>query len=412
VATDHYDIAIVGGGLAGATLACALGASRYRVALLEAQAADQVDRPGYDERTVALAFGSRRILEGLSLWSAIAHAAIPIKTIHVSERGRFGATRLRHAEEGVEALGYVVPNRQIARALHARVAAQQNVQVVAPARVAEVMPRASHVSLAFTAEPESELQSLRCRLLVAADGADSVVRRCLEIGLSVNDYAQTAIVANVTPSRHHGFTAFERFTETGPLALLPMSEERCSLIWTHAPRAASIALRWSDSEFLDALQACFGYRLGRLQQVGKRQAYPLKLSVAREFVRPRVALIGNAAHTLHPVAGQGFNLALRDVAQLVELLMRPSIDDPGDDATLRRYADFRRADVRRTVRFTDTLARAFINPFKPIAYARAAGLLTLDCVPPLRHALARQTMGLRGRVPRLASGVALADLWR
>lgn len=410
VATHSCDIAIVGGGLAGAMLACALAATRYRVALIEARPFGRADQPSYNQRTVALAYGSRRILSGLGLWSAIAPAATPIRIIHVSERGRFGATRLHHAEEGVEALGYVVPNREIGGALYARLASQRDVQIFAPARVQNLTAEASHVTAALPQGDSDEISSLRSKLLIAADGADSAVRRCLGIGVTAMDYGQTAIVANVTPSRDHACVAFERFTDTGPLALLPLSEGRCSLIWTQASEAARAAMQWGDTEFLGALQARFGYRLGRFCKVGERQAYPLRLSIARDLTRPRVALIGNAAHTLHPVAGQGFNLALRDVAQLVELLAGSASDDPGSEVMLKRYAGLRRSDLRRTVRFTDTLARVFTNPFGPVAYARAAGLLAMDLIPPLRHALARQAMGLSGRAPRLTSGVALADL--
>ncbi|MDQ3731600.1 MAG: FAD-dependent monooxygenase, partial [Pseudomonadota bacterium] len=220
----------------------------------------------------------------------------------------------------------------------------------------------------------------------------------------------TAVVASVTPSRHHDFSAYERFTDTGPLALLPMEGNRCSLIWTHLPVGAQSVMRLSDAEFLDALQARFGYRLGRFREVGARQMYPLKLSVADEWIGPRAALIGNAAHTLHPIAGQGFNLALRDVAQLVELLSHPSNGNPGDPKMLARYARLRRADLRRTVRFTDLLARVFMNPWAPVAYGRAAGLLALDLLSPLRHRLAQQAMGLSARAPRLTSGLALANL--
>lgn len=410
---DDCDIVIVGGGLTGATLACALAATPYRVALLEARSLDKSDQASREERSIALSFGSRRILSGLGLWSAIEPATTSIKTIHVSERGRFGATRLDANEEGVEALGYVVPSRDLSRVAYAQLASQNNVQVIAPARVQDVTLGASRASVTFMRSNKAEQETRatrRCRLLVVADGAHSETRRRLNIGVTVSDYAQTAIVASVTPARHHAFTAFERFTDTGPLALLPMDEGRCSLIWTHTPDGAQSAMRLSDADFRHALQACFGHRLGRFRAIGERQMYPLKLSVAHRSIGLRGALIGNAAHSLHPVAGQGFNLALRDVAQLAELLSAPLNNDPGESTMLARYARLRRADLRRTVRFTDALARLFSNPFKPIAYTRTAGLLTLDLVSPLRHRLARQAMGLSGRAPRLTSGLALADL--
>lgn len=409
---EDYDIVIVGGGMTGATLACSLAASDHSVALLEANPFGALDQPSYDNRSVALAFGSRRILEGLGLWSAIAPAATSIKAIHVSERGRFGATRLDHRQEGVEALGYVVPNRDIGRAVYARLDAEHNIDVLVPSRFQDLVIDASHATITMTQKEGADAvpRQVRCRLLIAADGAGSEVRRRLGIGVTRTDYAQTAIIANVTPSRHHAHTAFERFTDTGPLALLPMTEGRCSMVWTLNSEGAENAMRLGDSEFLENLQARFGYRLGHFTKIGARRAYPLSMSNARELVKPRAVVIGNAAHALHPVAGQGFNLALRDVAQLAELLCAPNLGDPGDRALLRRYANLRRTDLRRTALFTDALARLFTNPLAPLAQARACALVTLDLVAPLRHLLARRAMGLSGRIPRLTSGVALADM--
>lgn len=411
--TTDYDILIVGGGLAGATLACALSASPYRIALIEARAAGDRHPPGYDDRSLALAFGSWRILEGLGLWQTIAPAATPIKSIHVSERGRFGATRLHHREEGVAALGYVVPSRDLGQVIYARLSVQANIDIVAPARVRDFIVDGTSVDVRAdgdAAKGEAPVRTLRGRLLIAADGASSNIRRQLGIAASTADYGQTAIVANVTPSGDHRFAAYERFTDAGPLALLPMTEGRCALVWTHAATDTAAIMRLSEAQFLEKLQRCFGYRLGRFMKVGARQAYPLTINVARELVAPRAVLIGNAAHALHPVAGQGFNLALRDVAELADLLCAHAPHDPGEQLLLGRYAARRKADLRYVARFTDTLARAFVNPFAPIAWARGAARLALDTVPPLRHALARRAMGVSGNVPRLTSGLNLADL--
>lgn len=408
-----YDILIVGGGLAGVTLACALSASPYRVALIEARAVDAVNPASYDDRSLALGFGSRRILEGLGLWPAISPAATPIKSIHVSERGRFGATRLHHREEGVAALGYVVPSRDLGQAVYAWLQAHHNVDIVAPARVRDCVIDDASVSVRVDAEAETggaREQLLRGRLLIAADGASSDIRRQLGIAAATADYGQTAIIANVTPSRDHQSAAYERFTDTGPLALLPMSDGRCALVWTHAAADAAAVMRLSDAEFLEKLQASFGYRLGRFIKVGVRQTYPLTINIARTLVASRAALVGNAAHTLHPVAGQGFNLALRDVAELADLLCSQAPRDPGEQSMLDRYAARRRTDQYSVARFTDTLARVFVNQFAPLACARSVGLLALDTVSPLRHLLVRRTMGLGGNVPRLTSGLSLMEL--
>ncbi len=409
---EDFDILIVGGGMTGAILARALANASYRVGLIEARPFGSADQPSYDDRSIALAYGSRRILDSLDLWSGIAPSATPIKTIHVSQRGRFGATRIRHDQEGVEALGFVVPNRDIGRAAYAELTRQKNFAVLAPARLQDLAINTTHVAVIAACETGGALHQckLRCKLLVAADGTDSEVRRRSRLGVTVYDYAQTAIVANVTPSQHHAYTAFERFTDTGPIALLPLSEGRCALAWTHTSESAEAAMYLDDAGFLRNLQARFGYRLGRFIKIGARRAYPLRLSIARKMIRPRVVLIGNAAHSLHPVGAQGFNLALRDVAQLVELLYASSPGDPGQPSLLERYAASRQADLRRTVRFTDALARLFTNPFMPMLRARAAALLALDFVSPLRHQLARQAMGFSGRAPRLTSGVPLREL--
>lgn len=409
---EDFGIVIIGGGMTGAILACALANTSYRVGLIEAHPFGAVDQPSYDDRSTALAYGSRRILDSLGLWRAIVPSAVPIKTIHVSERGRFGATRIYHHQEGIEALGFVVPNRDIGRALYAQLNGQENLEVLAPTRLQDLAIEATHVTVTVMCKRDGVLRQreLHCQLLIAADGADSEVRRRLRFGITVSNYVQTAIIANVTPSRHHAYTAFERFTDTGPIALLPLSEGRCALAWTHTSESAEAAMRLDDAGFLQSLQARFGYRLGRFMKIGARRAYPLQLSIARKMTQPRVTLIGNAAHTLHPVGAQGFNLALRDVAQLAELLYASSPSDPGDLSLLEHYAASRQADLRRTVRFTDALARLFTNPFMPVSRARAAALFALDFVPPLRHVLAQQAMGFSGHASRLTSGVPLQEL--
>jgi 2-octaprenyl-6-methoxyphenol hydroxylase len=409
--TDEYDIIIVGGGLVGATLACALAALQYRVALLEAVSFGASHQPSYDDRSLALALGSKRILSAIGLWSALAPIATPIRAIHISEHGRFGTTRLNHDREGVEAFGFVVPARDVGHAAFERLAGQRGLAVIAPARLQRFTVEPSCVTLSVTRDQSNaEERALQCKLMIAADGTDSEVRHALGIDVWRSAYEQTAIIANFTPSRPQPFTAFERFTEIGPVAVVPRGADDYGLIWTHTREGAVSIMNLDDAGFLDALQARFGYRLGRFNKVGTRRSYPLSLSVARELVRPRIALVGNAAHTVHPIAGQGFNVGLRDVAALCESLCRWSPGDPGDYGLLRHYAAIRLADVRRTVRFTDGLARLFSNPFKPLTYMRGATLLALNLIPPLRHGLARSAMGLGSSSPQLSNGVAIKDL--
>ena len=406
-----FDIVIVGGGLVGASLACALSSTPFRIAIIEARPLGRSDQPSYDERTVALAFGSRRILDGMGLWESIAAEATPIESIHVSERGRFGVTRMRAQEENVAALGYVVANRVVGEQLYTRLSKQERLTIITPAQLRELKVSSDSVTLQIERKlgrNRAETITLRARLAVAADGSASVVRELVGIRVLREDYGQIAVVTNVTPQCHHGFVAYERFTDAGPLAVLPMSAGRCSVVWTHAESTAQATMVMDDDRFLKKLQAQFVYRLGRFLTAGKRHAYPLSLVQAQQVVKPRIALLGNAAHSLHPVAGQGFNLGLRDVAVLADLLGE-NVADPGCGSGLLRFANWRRGDLSRTIRLTDGLARLFTNPLLPLKQARSAGLVAMDLVPPLRRLLVRRTMGIAGRLPRLGAGLSLGD---
>lgn len=404
---QEYDVLIVGGGLVGASLACALGARGLRVAVVEAVPLRSDQQPSYDDRSLALAQGSKRIFDAMGLWEALRPGVTPIHTIHTSDRGRFGFTRLRREEEGVEALGYVAPARVLGAVLAPRLEALEGVDLVCPARLRHFEVGAAGVEV--TLDLEGGTRELRGRLLVAADGSQSRVREELGIDTVQWTYGQTALIANISPQLPHRNIAYERFTDTGPLALLPMSEGRCSLVWTLRDEQVDEVLHLPDAAFLARLQARFGQRLGRLERVGARHAYPLSLVRARESVRPRVALIGNALHTLHPIAGQGFNLGLRDVAVLAELLVdaHAAGQDIGEAALLQRYADWRGADHRRVIAFTDGLVRLFSNPLAPVACLRDAGMLALDLLPPAKRLFGRLTMGRAGRLPRLARGLPL-----
>jgi 2-octaprenyl-6-methoxyphenol hydroxylase len=328
----------------------------------------------------------------------------------VSERGSFGVTRFDHTEQGVEALGYVIVNRALGQCLYTLISQQKNVTVIMPAHLRAY--RIDHEGVTVTVERGSasdnqQMLELRSRLLVAADGSGSEVRKQAGIDVRRLNYDQSAIVANVTPQQHHRYVAYERFTDSGPLALLPMSEGRCSLIWSNSHNDVESLLALSDGEFLQRLQHRFGYRLGKFIRVGERNAYPLSLVLARDVVSSRIALLGNAAHSIHPVAGQGFNLALRDVAALAQLLIDVGDQDAGGEAVLREFACWRQDDLRKTIRFTDGLARLFTNPLLQMTPLRGIGLVALDLLPPLRRMFARQTMGIAGRLTRLAAGQAL-----
>ena len=413
---NDYDLVIVGGGLVGGSLACALRGSGLKVCSIEAVAADAVSQPSYDERVIALAWGSRRILEGIGLWGEIALGAEAIHQIHISERGGFGFAHLDRAEQGVEALGYVAPARLLGTAIRGSLGEEAGpgvggLTLLCPARLLGLRMQSDGVDLEVSVAGAS--RTLRARLLVAADGGDSFVRRRLGLSVRERPYGHDAVITTVTPDRPRPNTAYERFTDTGPLAMLPMTEGRWSVVWAAREADTQTLLRLSDAAFLARLQDRFGYRLGGLTRLGRRVSYPLRQVMAREPVGDRLVLIGNAAHTLHPVAGQGFNLGLRDVAALAEVLADSARagSDPGGTAVLDAYRRQRGRDQADAALVTDSLARLFVNPWGPLRFARDLGLVGLDLVPGARRLLARRFMGIStdagGRQPRLSRGLSL-----
>lgn len=402
-----FDVLIAGGGMVGASLACALGGQALRVGVIEAVPLNTQHQPSYDDRTIALAYGTRRIFTAMGVWSRLQSGVTPIARIHVSDRGHFGALRMDCREEHIEALGYVVESRRLGQALAETLSIHDNITLLCPASLQSFDTGDDGVTV--TIDEQGTARTLTARLLIAADGGKSAVREQLGITTTRWDYGQSAIITNVTPGHPHDNTAYERFTDSGPLALLPMSEGRCAVVWTHRTEDAERTMALDDAGFLAALQARFGYRLGRLRKVGKRSVYPLQLIRAREHIRARVALIGNAAHTLHPVAGQGFNLGLRDVAALADVLCsaRGAGEDIGSIEVLRRYEQWRRRDHRRAIAFTDGLVRIFSNSHAPLSVARGLGMTALDLFPGMKHGIVRHAMGVSGRLPRLARGIPL-----
>jgi 2-octaprenyl-6-methoxyphenol hydroxylase len=404
---DTYDIAIVGGGMVGATLAVSLAPLKLRVALIEAVPHNAAAQPSFDERTTALSNGSRRILETIGVWPRLDAAASAIRKIHVSDQGRFGFARIDAAEQGLAAMGYVVPNRALGQALWACMAAG-SLRVFCPAEVAQV--ESSNDAVRIDIRQGGVVSPIRAQLVVAADGAQSAVRSAFGVDAEVRDYEQTAVITTILPQRFHEHVAYERFTSDGPLALLPLEGGRCTLVLTLSPQAAQIALHWSDAEFIAEVQRRFGFRLGRFLKVGRRVPYPLALSRAQRTSEGRCVIIGNAAQGLHPVAGMGFNLGLRDVASLAELLAEaagaPGFD-PGSQQLLAAYDAWRAADRSGVIAFTDGLVRLFSNPLRAVQRLRNLGLLAFDLLPPAKAALSRLSTGANGRIPKLARGVAL-----
>ena len=403
-----HDVAIAGGGLVGASLALALAPLGLRIALVEAAAPGTADHPSFDERTTALANGSVRVFRSLGVWRHMEREATPIRRIHVSDQGRFGTARIDATEQGLESLGCVVPNRVIGAALQQGLRDCASLEVFAPARVLGSELEDGWRRLRF--EIDGAQRQIAARLVVAADGARSLVREQAGIAAEHWEYGQTAITATLVSQRFHDHVAYERFTPEGPIAVLPLADGRCGLVWTRHPEQAARLLALPDDAFLAELQQAFGFRLGRLLSVGRRQSYELGLWRAERHVGERLAVVGNAAQALHPIAGQGFNLGLRDAASLAEVLADAIVAgaaDAGAPGPLAAYSAWRDQDQRRIVAFTDGLVRLFATPFGPLRMLRSAGLLAFDALPPAKSALARLSVGASGRIPRLARGVPL-----
>jgi len=402
---QEFDVAIVGGGMVGASCALALAGSGRSVVLIEGSAPDGAAQPSFDERTTALGNASRRIFAGLGVWEQLEPQAAAIRAIHVSEAGRFGFARLQADAQGIDAFGYVVANRAIGAALWSALANAAGVSARVPARPQSVAIAPDAVTLTIV-DAAGAREHLKARVVVAADGAHSVVRAAAGIAASVEDYGQVALVVNVQADRPHDGTAFERFTRTGPLAVLPLKDGSFTVVWTVTPEHAARPLGLDDAAFLQELQTSFGWRAGRFVHAGRRASYALNLTRAAASVALRTALIGNAAQALHPVAGQGFNLGLRDAAMLAELLAAGDAD-PGAAALLGQFAEWRARDRSGVIRFTDGLIKLFGDERRSVGVLRNLGLLLFDLAPPAKSALARVSAGFGGPSPRLARGLSV-----
>lgn len=392
----HYDVVIVGAGMVGTSLALALKETPLKVALIESQDIINDQQPSYDDRGIALSYGSQRIFESLGLGSELAAIATPIESIHISDRGHFGITRLSAIEEHVPALGQVILAKKLGHLLNQQLQLQPDLTVLSPIKVTAIEQFEQHVTITL-----STGDAIETKLLVGADGQQSTIRQRLNLSVWQRSYEQTAITANVTPQQPHHNQAYERFTDSGPLALLPMSENRCSLIWTVKTSEHQDLLNLTDGDFLTALQQRFGTRLGAFKRVGKRSSHPLNLMQTKQPVQQRVLLIGNAAHSLHPIAGQGFNLGLRDVAVLAQILT-DNADDVGAANVLHAYQAWQEKDQKTVIKSTDILVRLFSNANPVLGHGRAAALALLDCFPPLKSMLAKHSMGLSGKQSRLS----------
>jgi len=406
------DVLIAGGGAVGSALACALGELPLDVVLVELLQPQLLAQPSFDARVTALANGSQQILSGLDLWRDLAGYVEAIRTIHISERGRFGAARLEAGEENVPALGYTVENQTLGRVLWERLQRSQRLKVLAPAKVVALRREPDFAEV--TVERDGATETVRAKLVVAADGARSAVRAALGVHATEDDYGQRAVVFNCATEARLDGRAFERFTERGPIALLPLTGGRGAMIWTLPEGDAQRVAALPDDAFRAELQASFGQRLGRFTRIGQRHLYPLARVASETIHGERAVLIGDAALRLHPVAGQGFNLALRDIATLAEVVadaiaVNGAALDVGAAELLERYATWRAADRQRVSSFTHGLIQLFGDAAPGLGAGRGLGLMAFDLLPGAKALLARQTMGKAGRLPRLARGLPLVS---
>jgi 2-octaprenyl-6-methoxyphenol hydroxylase len=405
---EHRDIVIAGGGMVGISLALQLASvmpGDRTITLVEGyplpspRAEGKPDyHPSFDARSTALSYSTRLIYEAMGIWSELEQWLCPIDTIHVSTRGHFGSTLLRSKDYDWPALGYVVENAWLGSSLVQALHGQSRIETISPAKVVSACPENNKLRLTLEASTPMEIET---GLLLVVDGADSGLRAVLGVGVAEKPYKQQALVANVAFAHDHAGCAFERFTDEGPLALLPLlgvagSDHRSSLVWTLPEERSEHLLACDSAEFLAELQHRFGYRLGRMLQVGERHSYPLALSEASEQVRQSVVVMGNAAHTLHPVAGQGFNLAIRDVAVLAAVLAEAADlgQGLGDLAVLQRYAQRQENDQMRTIGASDTLPRLFMHPDPVLGLARDMALAGLDIAAPLKREFVRHAAGV------------------
>lgn len=409
-----YDVVIAGGGMVGASLALMLsqsvvGGRPLRVLVVEAfplpdSTRQVIYRPSFDARSTALSYGSRQILQQLAIWPQVAEHVCAIDRIHVSERSAPASTLLRASDYQWPALGYVVENAWLGNVLLQHLRQRKEVNIVCPARIVKVVPGAGSVTMNLR-QSDAE-QSISSRLLVVADGAQSGLREQLGISAARQDYHQSAVIANVCFQKPHQNVAYERFTDEGPMALLPLADSDCgkpraALVWTRTPEQAADLCGCSEQAFLASLQRRFGHRLGAFTRVGERGSYPLALIEAEEQVRSHVVVMGNAAHSLHPVAGQGFNLALRDCAALTQRILQHPIEALGALPQLQAYYQSQQLDQLKTVRFSDQLGDFFASSNGLLKGLRQAGLAAMDGLPLLRRSFVEQAAGMQAGAPQM-----------
>jgi 2-octaprenyl-6-methoxyphenol hydroxylase len=398
------DVVIVGGGLVGGTLACALGQGGLEVVVVDREDPARGLEAAFDGRASAIALSSRRLLDALGLWALIEDQAAPILDIRVSEAGSLFFLHYDSRETGNDPFGFMVENRALRRALATRLPRTPGVRWIAPMSV-----RALERTAAGVVARLADGRSVRAPLAAAADGRASETRARAGVRVTAWSYDQVGIVCTVAHEKSHDFVAHEHFLPAGPFAILPLLGDRSSIVWTERADLAPAIMALSDDDFLFELERRFGNFLGSLKVAGPRWAYPLSLQFAETAIARRLVLVGDAAHAMHPIAGQGLNMGLRDVAALAEVLVdaRRLGLDIGTATVLERYQRWRRFDNTLMLAMTDGLNRLFSNDIGPVRWARDVGLAIVDKLPPLKQLFTRHAMGVVGELPRLMRGQAL-----
>ena len=400
----QQEVIIVGGGMVGLSLALMLAKAKIGVKLLEAIRYPDYDdadlapyHSSFDARNSALSRRTVQIYQELGLWDALQEHATPILEVNITEQGSFGKARLKAEQEKVESFGQVIENAWLGRVLLTEVKKESLIELIDGVQVTSLTQDADHAFI--EAQRGEEALRLQAKIVIAADGRDSFCRKALGIGASVHDYDQVAIVTTVQTSKPHHHVGFERFSHLGPLALLPLpGEYRRSVVW---PVPKGTEGEWlgdeNDQHFLDALQQTYGDRAGKFQKTGKRFSFPLSQVLAEKQAVGRVVLMGNAAHTIHPVAGQGFNLCMRDAHVLLRYLKEQvnAGADLGDAAMLLDYEKSRLTDQQRVIKFCDSVVRGFSNQNPVLKLIRNTGLVAFDVIPGIKPLVANYAMGLK-----------------
>ena len=412
--SQNPDISIIGGGMVGISLALLLSSYKlgWKIQIIDsrsllAKSNNTLDNR-FDRRTTALSQSSYEIYTALGLWEKLNVNASPINEVHISDKGFFGNAKLTAQDQNLPALGYILENQTISDTLLDKAIKIDDIEIIDTAKINKIKPVNGAVELCYSkiSEPD-EIRNINTKLLIIADGAKSDTRNLLGIESTTKDYGQVAIVSNITLSKDHNNVAYERFTDSGPLAMLPLRKiegyNRSALVWTVSPAQAQKLAALTEAEFLNELQLAFGFRLGKFTGASRRHSYPVRLTTSKEQVRSNIVIVGNAAHALHPVAGQGFNLALRDIAALADILAKSVTEEKvlGEYRVLENYIKHQKIDQNRTIFLSDFLPTVFGSTSLLIRLARNIGLVALDSIPLLRRNFAKMGMGLHTKAPKI-----------